>query len=270
MSLAAWQSSVVRLVSHGSLPTDAEVAEMSPRELAWFEVAQHHPGTEVTREVARSWRWRRVAVSAPLTVLSLRRCGLLGLARSTYLAETFSPATWASAEGREFLHHVGRRWGARSVGAEGGDLSHLATFVALDAAVLAARASTWTTNIRASRPDDAVSPGVGGLIRVGCDARDLLRNLLAGDPLPRAGSGHGAFLVAPGIDGCFREATPGEIRALTLVGDGCPVSEVAGLWPNDLIDIVTLTRLEAIGALVRQPPTSSDRHRPQVLLGSPA
>lgn len=254
MSLTSWQSALVELVSHDAGPPDPH-HDLSPRERDWLAMAAEHRGTEVTRDVVRSWRWQRVGRSVPLTLLTLRRCGLLEAARVGYLAATFAPSSYAHAEGRQFLDFLDEVHHDPADGAPGHpDRAHLATIVELERAVLSARASTWTTNIRASRPDDAVVPGVGGLVRAGCDARELLRGLLGGSALPAPGSGHGAFLVAPGIAGCFREATAGEIRALTLVGPGCEVVEVVGLWPNDLIDVVTLTRLEAIGALVRQPP----------------
>lgn len=254
MSLTSWQSAVVELVSHAAAPSERH-PDLDPRERQWLEMAAEHPGTAVTRDVVRSWRWQRVGRSVPLTLLALRRCGLLESTRVGYLASTFAPSSYAHAEGRQFLAFLDDGRHDPADGAPGHpDRVHLATIIELERAVLTARASTWTTNIRASRPDDAVVPGVGGLVRAGCDVRELLRGLLAGTAMPAPGSGHGAFLVAPGIAGCFREATAGEIRALTLVGPGCEVAEVAGLWPNDQIDVVTLTRLEAIGALVREPP----------------
>jgi hypothetical protein len=269
MSLAGWQNALVELVTHGNGPA-VDADDLTEAERAWFALAVDHPGTSVTRDVVQSWRWRRVALAAPLTLLMLRRCGLLDSARTTYLGDTFAPSSYSLAEGRQLLDLVDSRWASFADGGNPADREHLSTIIALERAVLAAKASTWTTNIRASRPDDAISPGVGGLVRAGCDVRELMRCLLSGAELPRGGSGHGAFLVAPGIAGCFREATAGEIRALTLVGGGCPVSEVAGLWPNDLIDVVTLTRLESVGALVRQPPAPARPRAPQIVCGSPS
>ncbi|NLD78606.1 MAG: hypothetical protein GX643_18305 [Acidimicrobiales bacterium] len=268
MSLADWQSRLVELASRGTATDDTAAAALDASERGWFASAALHPGAQVTRDVVHDLRWRRVVASAPLTLLALRRCGLLDGARTSYLAETFTPSSRASAEGRQFLADVHSRWGRVTDGGNTPDRHHLATIVALERAVLAARTSTWTTNIRASRPDDAVAPGIGGLVAARCDAAALLRRLLANEPLPAPGSGHGAFLVAPGLAGGFREASPSEIRALTLVGEGCPVSEVAGLWPRDLIDPSTLVRLESIGALVRQPSVRAGRGG--ILSGSPA
>lgn len=270
MSLAAWQSALVELVGRGADGSAPTTGGGDAVERSWLAMAAEHPGTAITRDVVRSWRWRRVVVSAPLTLLMLRRLGLLEEVRAAYLDDTFAPSSYTLAEGRQFLTVVEQRWGTQADADVPAGLRHLLTIAALERAILVARASTWTTNIRTSRADDEVAPGVGGLIHARCDASELLRCLLADQPLPAPDSGHGAFLAAPGIEGGFREATPGEIRALTMVGAGCPVTEVAGLWPNDLIDPFTLTRLESIGALVRQPPPAASRISRALMVGSPA
>lgn len=238
MTLAAWQTAVVELVSGRRVRSDDR---LSPNEEAWLHRVADAPGTDLTRTVATTWRIERLGRAAPLTLLLLRRLGCEPRVVRAYVDATLAPSAYLIPEGLQFLAFVERVAPMQP---------HLAEVLELERRALLARSAPWSEPSPVRRATGWLDrDGRGAAIEVVADPEELLVALVTGRSLPAAGSGAGTLLVGPGVDGAFRVADVAERRVL---------HEVPG--PRPYVEVVTtpaaahaVERLVRAGVLAHRP-----------------
>ena len=222
MSLLAWQGALVELIGGGESALSGR--GLSPTEAAWFRTVADAPGTRMTRAVAASWRVERVSRSTPLTLLALAALGLRSSMLSAYCRQTRPRSSYLVTEGLAFLDFVNDRQT---------EDPHLRAMTALDRAILRARITNWRGPDRTGHVDAPVmandwiqSTAGGAVVEVHADPRALLLALVSQSPLPEPGDVTGAFVVGPGIEGRFREASAAEARVYAAAAVGASVADV--------------------------------------------
>ncbi|MFP2933475.1 hypothetical protein ACLESO_51680, partial [Pyxidicoccus sp. 3LG] len=201
------------------------------------------PGFTLTADVPRWWRELRVRRSARLTLMALR--GNEDEVVRDYLRAVPCFTLFFIAEGLAFLEYV-----ARTV-----KLPHVQPLAELERAL-------WGLKLAAPAWNGDVPEQVPGLVlerhptaaRVPFQAspQAVLGAVLAGRALPApVGPGH-SVLVAPGIQGLWRPATPDEACAFEAC-DGVKPLDATGALPGAPAEAVA--SLLAVGALrVARPP----------------
>ena len=218
MSLSAWQSALVELVSEPR-PTELPAADSSltDAERAWLLRAAGSPGLRLTRTIQRSWRRMRLQSALRFTWSLLPQPHRDSLIEA-YLDARSCTSFFDVPEACAFLEFALPRLPP---------VAHLESLCRFERALLASAAEA--TFLGALEPEaDCASPSALGLqleqnpaaalVTFAAPLEDLLETVLLEQPLPPPESQVYPVLIAPRIPHHFRTANSSEVavaKALT-------------------------------------------------------
>jgi hypothetical protein len=240
MALRDWQAALGQLVEARSSGRDADpvLASLEGRALTveerrWLREVGGSPGFALTAEVPQWWRHQRVGRAARLTLMALgaRADAVL----REYLRDVPCFTLFFIAEGLSFLEYV-----ARTVTAP-----HVRPVAELEHAL-------WTVKLAAPVGGGTVpelAPGAvlerhpaAACILFDAPPEAVLGALLKQAPLPEPEARSYPVLVAPGVPGLWRPATPEEASVFAAGAAGTPL-DATGALPEGSADVVAALRM---------------------------
>jgi len=244
MSLSAWQSALVALVSGSPGPA---AAELSDAERDWLATAAQSKGLRLTRTIQRSWRRMRLQSALRLTWAQFplaQRDELVTAYLDTVPCTSFFDIPEACA----FLRYVQPRLPP---------LPHLASLCCFEGALLAATAEAAFPVRRPEPPalDRRLAPHpAAALIWFTGSPEELLAAVLTGQPLPRPEATNYPVLVAAGIAQRFRDATDAEVTVHNALAQGpCSITTLRTVLPDAEAVVAELLRIRFLQLLPAPP-----------------